>query len=228
MYDDDKPILPPYGPTEGMLQGLALMQRLSPVKVDAKLLRTNKVAPGNEYKVIGALRFLGIIDGNGKPTEKSRQLKTRGPSYQLAIQDIVRNAYSDLFDQVNLKAATRDQIHNYFIARLGLGVEMAAKATRFFLGLCVQSEMPLSPELTFDKERPSTPRHKVKTSQESGPSRRKATNPKAQKHPERGSLDLSPTLVLSITPETAEMGLDQLTKLFRKLRAAMKRAASED
>ena len=60
--------------------------------VDAKLLKTNGVAPGNEYKVVGALKYLNIIDDDGKPTAKSRLLKTRGPSYLLALQDIVKHS----------------------------------------------------------------------------------------------------------------------------------------
>lgn len=225
---DEKPIPPPYGPTEGMLQGLALMQRLSPTKVDAKFLKANKVAPGNEYKVIGALRFLGIVDDAGKPTDKSRMLKTRGPSYQLAIQEILRTAYSDLFDHINLKSATRDQIHNYFITKLGLGVEMSAKATRFFLGLCLLSEMPLSPELATDKDTHSSSKRKIVNTKVAKPIRSKPNIDKRQKSPERLPFDTCPHVILAITPETADMGVGQLTEMFRKLNTAIKRSLTED
>lgn len=225
---DDKPIPPPYGPTEGMLQGLALMQRLSPTRVDAKLLKANKVAPGNEYKVIGALRYLGIIDEAGKPTDKSRMLKTRGPSYQLAIQDILRTAYRDLFDHINLKNATRDQIHNYFITKLGLGVEMSAKATRFFLGLCLLSEMPLSPELSSDKDISSSAKRKVITTKVVKPIRNRQNINKPQKSPERPPFDTYPHVILAITPEMAGMGIGQLTELFRKLNKAIRNSLIEE
>lgn len=225
MNNEEKHLVPPYGPTGGMLQGLELMQRITPAKVNVNLLRANKVAPGNEYKVVGALRFLGLIDDDGRPTEKSRLLKTRGPSYKLALQEIVRTAYSGLFEQLDLRNTSRDQVHNYFVTREGLGMEMAAKATRFLVGLCQQAEIELGPDLTSEKE--GLLAAKAKASPKGRPSRRKAA-PEARTRPKRGVPDLSPTLVLAITPETVEMGLDQLTELFRKIKVAMERASSEE
>ena len=104
-------------------------------------------------------------------------------------------------------------------------MEMAAKATRFLLGLCQQAEIELGPDLTLEREGPLAA--KGKASPKGRPSRQKAAL-EARRRPERGVLDLSPTLVLAITPETAEMGLEQLTELFRKIKIAMERATSEE
>ena len=70
----------------GMLQALNLLRRTTPSRIDSDFLRINKIAPGNEYKVVGALRFLGLIDEDGKPTEGSRLLKTKGTTYTQALQ----------------------------------------------------------------------------------------------------------------------------------------------
>jgi hypothetical protein len=218
-----KNIPPPYGPTEGMLQGIELMQRLSPTKVDAGLLKNHGVAPNNEYKVIGALTYLNLIDGAGSPTAKSRLLQTRGPSYLLALQDIVKTAYRDLFDQMDLKSASKDQIHNYFVYDLGLGVEMAAKASRFFINLCQRAGINLNSDLITAKKVTAPDRRKAALTEKIG-----AAGRKSGASPRNPTLDPSPTFVLAITPETADMDLDALTALFKKIRQAMKRAATDE
>ena len=94
-YDiDGREIIPPYGPTKGTIQALQMLRRTTPSRIDSDYLRVNKVAPGNEYKVVGALKFLGLIDEEGRPTESSRLLKTKGATYTLALQDIVRKVSS--------------------------------------------------------------------------------------------------------------------------------------
>lgn len=223
MPDDFKSVPPPYGPTEGMLQGIELMHRLSPTKVDAKLLKNNGVAPNNEYKVVGALKYLNIIDEDGRPTEKSRLLKTRGPSYLLALQDIVKTAYRDLFDQLDMRNATKDQIHNYFVTDLGMGIEMAAKASRFFISLCQQADLSINPVLTTSRETVTSDKRKAGTT-----AKKRTATRKRETLAESPSFDLSPTFVLAITPETANMELDELTALFKKIRRAMKRAATDE
>src|SRR5262245_29355248 len=79
---------PPYGPARGMLEGLRLLQRTSPNVVDQELLRSQGIARGNEYKVVGALRYLGLIDEDGRPTDRARLLKARGPLLTLNLQQI--------------------------------------------------------------------------------------------------------------------------------------------
>ena len=223
MSEDIRNAPPPYGPTEGMLQGIELMHRLSPTKVDAKLLKNNGVAPNNEYKVVGALKYLNIIGEDGKPTAKSRLLKTRGPSYLLALQDIVKTAYHDLFEQVDMKSATKNQIHNYFVTDLGLGVEMAAKASRFLISLCQQAGLTINNDLITSKEAAATDRRNAAPT-----AKKRVTARKRETSAESPTFDLSPTFVLAITPETADMELNELTALFKKIRQAMRRAATDD
>ena len=137
--------LPPYGPAKGMIQGLELLQRSNPARVDEALLRVHGIAPHNEYKVVGALRYLGVIDEHGVPTAKSRLLKTRGAAFKLHLQDIIRTAYADLFASIPAGEATREKIYNYFVTEVGLAGEMATKASRFFIEICRLAEINLGP-----------------------------------------------------------------------------------
>lgn len=220
---EEKRLIPPYGPTKGMIQGLQLMQRMTPAKVDGNLLRSHRVAPGNEYKVVGALRFLGLIDGGGKPTEKSRPLKTRGAAFILALQDIVRAAYRELFQHLDSDELSPERIYNYFVTEAGLGAEMATKATRFLVGLCQLAEIKLAPDLPRTPPLAAVRRGRARVQQKGQAARRRKAESKAQV-----TTDFPFPLVLTITPETAELDIDRLTELFRRLKIAHRRAFSEE
>ncbi len=211
--------LVPYGPTQGMLNGLELLARLSPTKVDADLLRSRRVAPGNEYKVVGALRFLGLIDDEGHPTDRSQLLKSRGATYTLALQDIVRSAYAPLFGYLRNGELTRERIYNYFVTEAKVGAEMAAKATRFFLALCRVGDMGLGPLVQMETSRGRKKgsvavQRRLRTGQQKATRRRPIAIASAPAFP----------MVFAITPEMAALDEEQLTKLFRKMKLAMDRA----
>jgi hypothetical protein len=210
--------IPPYGPTRGTLQSLQLLRRTTPARIDSDFLRVNKIAPGNEYKVVGALRYLELIDDDGRPTESSRMLKTKGATYTLALQEIVRKAYSGVFHSLKPKEITRDGIYNYFVTEGGLGAEMATKATRFLIRLCRLAEIEIAP----DTAQPSSRGRRRARSQ------RQAYRPQSEAAPgDNGQAAPSPfPFVLTLTPETAQMDVDQLTDLFRKVRVALEQSLS--
>ncbi len=210
-------LIPPYGPTRGTLQSLQLLRRTTPSRIDSDFLRVNKIAPGNEYKVVGALRFLGLIDDDGRPTDSSRLLKTKGATYTLALQDIVRNAYSGVFHGLRPKEITRDGIYNYFVTEGGLGAEMATKATRFLIRLCRLAEIEIAP----DAAQP-TLRGKRRTRSQ----RQVYRHSQTELAPGDDGQTIFPPLPvgLALTPETAQMDIDQLVDLFRKLRTALEQS----
>jgi hypothetical protein len=195
-----------------------MLRRTTPARIDSDFLRVNKIAPGNEYKVVGALRYLDLIDDDGRPTENSRMLKTKGATYTLALQEIVRKAYSGVFHRLKPKEITRDGIYNYFVTEGGLGAEMATKATRFLIRLCRLAEIEIAP----DTAQPS-PRGRRRAR-----SQRQAYRPQAEAIPgDNGQATPSPfPFVLTLTPETAQMDVDQLTELFRKVRIALEQSLS--
>lgn len=203
---NDKHTVPPYGPTTGTIQALQMMRKATPAtKVDGDFLRANKIAPGNEYKVVGALRFLGVIDDDGRLTEKSRALKTVGSAFTLALQDIIHSAYRALFRYLDINKASKDDIYNYFITEARLGAEMAAKAARFFITLCRMAQIELNTETI------ATPRS----------ANRKGTPNRRRDNDGDKGLPRDTTLILALTPDVAEMDVGRLTDLFRKLRTAL-------
>jgi len=218
---------PPYGPTQGTIEALQLLQKQSPARVDESFLRAQRIAPGNEYKVVGALRFLGLIGDDGRPTEKAHLLKTRGGAFTLNLQDIVREAYADLFKEIRPRDATREAVYNHFVTRVRLGGEMAIKATRFFQSLCRWAGIAVPEDTPVRRgaavtgaggavlERPRTPRVSRKKAVVAAPG---ASAPVALE-------GLGLPFMLAITPETARLGEDELADLFRKIRRAALQSA---
>ncbi|MFA4837375.1 MAG: DUF5343 domain-containing protein [Dehalococcoidia bacterium] len=215
---EQRPTLP-YGPTRGMLQALQLMRKTTPTKIDGGFLRTNKIAPGNEYKVVGALRFLEIIDDDGRPTEQSRLLKTKGATFTSALQSIVRGAYKNLFQRLNGTEHSQEDIYNYFITEEGLGPEMATKTTRFFVQLCQLAEI----EFGFSG------RERSATSLKRSPNGHRKQAGGIPTYPQMAQMDSLGQIpfMLTITPEIASMDADHLAEFFKKLKVALAKA-SED
>lgn len=238
-------ITPPYGPTSGMLQGLTLLQKANITRVDEELLREHSVAPGNEYKVVGALRFLGLLDEQGRPTERSRQLRTRGTTFSLALQDIIHDAYAELFKALDVRRASKDDIYNYFVTQEGLGREMSQKATRFLVGLCQLAGLELSPMLEASARRkaPAAPARSAAPGKvrRAAPAPRRSAFNGAEARGSRGmesheepvaAFDGWPVagagsgmpVILALTPQTADLSEDDLVRLFRKMLSAYRRA----
>ena len=218
--------LPPYGPVTGMLQGLALLQKSSVSRINEDLLRSNRIAPGNEYKVIGALKFLGVVDDNGTPTEKGRAFRTKGPVYTLALQEAVRRSYEKVFSKVDVEQASKDDLFNHFIMDWGIGPEMATKAARFFVELCQMANISISGALSSGKRRKGTRGpYKTRTANtKNSPAERVTESPLRAAEPVMAGQ--YPPIILALTPDTARMNEDELVELFKKMVSAFKRAAA--
>jgi hypothetical protein len=116
-------------------------------KVDPSWVRINIVSSDNEYKVIGALEFLNIIDENGNVTDNLKLLLKTGEEYKNGFRKIVENAYKDLFDKVPLNSATLDNLINYFVEYFDYNLQQAKKATKFFISLATEAGIEIPQEL---------------------------------------------------------------------------------
>ncbi|MCS6801852.1 MAG: DUF5343 domain-containing protein [Chloroflexota bacterium] len=214
---------PPYGPAKGMLEGLRLLQRTSPSIVDQELLRSHGIARGNEYKVVGALRYLGLIDEEGRPTERARLLKARGAVQLLNLQQIVRDAYPTLFRKLDLRAATRDDIYNHFLADLGLQPEMAAKATRFFLELARAAGFQVGIERADSHDERTA---ELRRTAEPGSASRRTRTAQPRAVAAEGTRSDPPALSLVLPAEALSMSEEELAGFFGRLIRAWRTATA--
>ncbi len=107
-----------------------------PPCIDISLLKKLGMAKGKEGLVIQALRFLGVIDEVGTPTDEFDNLKT---DYQKTLKRLIQVKYADLLTLIPLSKANQMRLVNYF----GNPVETAEYQAKLFVWLCEQAGIEL-------------------------------------------------------------------------------------
>jgi hypothetical protein len=124
---------------------LAVIQRQNPSVIDASFL--SQIAPSNEGKLLAQLKYLGVIDEQGKPTKLLPMLNMVGDEQKKAFQEIAREAYRELQSEVKMEKAVSDDLVNFFIRKYAFSRDKAINASKFYLYLAEKSGNPISPEL---------------------------------------------------------------------------------
>lgn len=121
----------------------------TPKKVDTGLLQDYGVSKGNVFALLSAIKFLGLVDGSGKPTPAFSSLQTMGDEFRSNLREIVENAYADLFARLDVSRDSREHIRNYFARNYS--VSQSERATSLFLDLCREAGISVSSEPKGDK-----------------------------------------------------------------------------
>ena len=84
------------GPIVAIVQHL---RRSFPAVIDASTLKKLAIAPKNESYVLNVLRFLGVLDQEGKKAENASKifLNHEDAAFQKAFSELVKAAYKELF-----------------------------------------------------------------------------------------------------------------------------------
>ena len=131
---------------------LAVILRHCPTVLVSTFL--SQIAPSNEGKLLAQLKFLHVIDEQGKPTQLLPQLNMLGDEQKRAFQEISRESYYELLNEVKVEKAVPDDIINFFIRKYSFTRDKAVNAARFFLYLAEKGSVQVSPELiTFNSEK---------------------------------------------------------------------------
>lgn len=91
----------PYIPTSGyVVQALAQFRKSFPATVNAETLKKLGFAPKNESYVLNLLRFLGLIDQEGKKTADASKVFSQhdDTAFSQEFGKLVQRSYKDLFD----------------------------------------------------------------------------------------------------------------------------------
>jgi len=107
-----------------------------PALIDISLFKKLGMAKGKEVLVIQTLRFLGVIDYAGIPTNEFDNLKR---DYQATLKHLVQEKYSDLLSSIPLGKANQIQLINYF----GTPFDTAEYQAKLFIWFCEQSGIAL-------------------------------------------------------------------------------------
>lgn len=123
----------PYAPISALREFFERMRDMSPPpRIDRRFLQKLNVASNNEWALLSALKFLGVVDEHGSPTHSYRLLQTTD-QFRETLAHLVRQAYRDLFDS-GLADKSMEELRNYF--RVTSSPSQAKNAARFFREVC--------------------------------------------------------------------------------------------
>src|SRR5919199_4093166 len=88
----------PYAPISALREFFNRMRAVSvPQRVDKKFIEKQNIASNNEWALLSALKFLGVIDQHGAPTHAYRLLQTTD-RFDETLRHLVETAYLPLFE----------------------------------------------------------------------------------------------------------------------------------
>jgi len=139
---------PPYRRPSWYNKFFTIIQERSVDTVSLEFIRLNIVSSTSEaYKLRAGLRFLGLIDSKGHPTNKLLSLRVTGDDFKRNLKRIVLDSYSDLFKSIVVERAKPESITNFMVERYGYGRRLAEEAIALFVYFCLNAEITLSKEL---------------------------------------------------------------------------------
>lgn len=146
---EEKKLRPPYATSGPADETINLLRRVTPKKIDSKFVVDNNLSTAsNAFRILDLLRWLGISDEEGNLNDEAVQkLKLVGEERDKFLADLIRKAYKDIFDRVDLKSARKEDIINFFLSNYGLGSAPAKYAAALFLHFCEKYGIPMSDEL---------------------------------------------------------------------------------
>ena len=101
-----------------LIQMIQHLRKNFPSTVNSETVKKLGLASNNESYVINAIQFIGIIDSEGKKTERGSDVFSRhkDEEFQPAFKKLIDDAYSDLneLQGENKWSLSRDDLVNYF------------------------------------------------------------------------------------------------------------------
>ncbi len=176
---EQQKLKPPYATSGVADELLRLFQRINPSKIDTKFIVENDISTSNNaFAGVDFLKWLKIIDKEGHvDKEMANKLRLIGEDKENFVRNLITEAYANLFENINVEQAKREDIINYFVREHGLGTGAAKVATALFLHLCQKYTIPIEEKLK-KKTHTGTKKHLKKDKKEIDSSKKKLENHK--------------------------------------------------
>jgi hypothetical protein len=116
----------------------------TPKKVDQGLLLDYGLPKGSVGALLSALKFFGLVEGDGTPTPAFKMIQTGGDEFRKNLEQIVKRSYGDLFSRLDPSRDSREKIRNYFARNFSPAI--SNKATILFLDLAKEAGIPVAEE----------------------------------------------------------------------------------
>jgi len=114
----------------------------TPPHLDARELEEYGIPKHWAYHLLSTLKFLNLVEKNGKTTPALQSLQMRGDEFKPNLEGVVRSAYAELFSKVDPAQDSRANVMNFFMKHYGISPSGAERATTLFLDLCRKAGIP--------------------------------------------------------------------------------------
>jgi hypothetical protein len=141
--------LPPYVSYRTFYHFLERLEDRIPSRIDRSYWG-DMLSGSTGTQLMAALRFLNLIDANGKPTEKLKPIvDAKGDLRAPLLRKITNDSYDFVLgSSLDLGSATYAQLKDVFHDNFRLTDDVNRKCVKFFIALAKDSGITLSPFIT--------------------------------------------------------------------------------
>ena len=147
--DKGRKHLPPYISYRTFENFISRLQQQMPARIDRSYWGET-LSGSTGTQLMAALRFLNLIDANGKPTNELKLVASaKGEERPAALREITFEAYSFVLQSsLDLQNATYSQLEEVFHDNFQLTQDVGRKCIKFFISLASSAGTSLSPFVT--------------------------------------------------------------------------------
>jgi hypothetical protein len=141
--------LPPYVSYRTFYNFIERLQQHMPSRIDRSYWG-ELLSGSNGTQLMAALRFLYLVDINGKPMEILKRLvEMRGEQRAKILHDVTDDAYGFVLkSSLDLESATYSQLVEVFHSTYQLTDDISRKCVKFFIAMANDAGMKISPFIT--------------------------------------------------------------------------------
>lgn len=141
--------LPPYVSYRTFYNFIERLQQRMPSRIDRSYWG-ELLSGSNGTQLMAALRFLYLIDINGKPMEILKRLvEVRGEQRTKILHDVCDDAYGFVLkSSLDLESATYSQLVEAFHNTFQLTDDVSRKCVKFFIAMANDAGLKISPFIT--------------------------------------------------------------------------------
>jgi hypothetical protein len=149
VFEKGRKHLPPYVSYRTFYNFMERLQQQVPSRIDRSYWG-DILSGSTGTQLMAALRFLKLIDANGKPLERLRPLvSARGEQRAQLLRIIAYDAFDFVLESsLDLESATYSQLQEVFHNTFRLTDDVSRKCVKFFIALANDAGMDVSPFIT--------------------------------------------------------------------------------
>lgn len=154
---DNKKVIPPYLSHKTFNSFIEGLRTGIPARIDRSVMPS--LSGTAQAHLLHALRYLNLIDSEGRPTENLNKLAVaQDAEKQRLLREILTSAYPFVCNgSIDLERCTGKQIDEAF-ATTGASSETLRKSLAFFMATAKQAGMQLSPHIKRARKRGTIPK----------------------------------------------------------------------